>query len=151
MIMTFEPIGTVRSTADESVDMGWGAVEAEIHLSEDLVPGLKGLEEFSHIVVVFHMDKATFDAGKDLVRRPRGRADMPELGIFAQRPKHRPNPIGVTTVQLLGIDRNVLRVHGLDAIDGTPVLDIKPYFPQFDHVEGARVPEWVGRLMEGYY
>ena len=76
---------------------------------------------------------------------------MPELGIFAQRAKHRPNPIGVTAVRLLGVDGNVLRVRGLDAIDGTPVLDIKPYFPRFDAPGDACVPEWVERLMAEYF
>jgi tRNA (Thr-GGU) A37 N-methylase len=76
---------------------------------------------------------------------------MPEIGIFAQRAKHRPNPIGLTAVRLLSVAGNVLTVRGLDAIDGSPVLDIKPYFPAFDRVDDANAPEWVGRLMEGYF
>ncbi|MDD5082968.1 MAG: TrmO family methyltransferase, partial [Dehalococcoidales bacterium] len=77
--------------------------------------------------------------------------DMPEVGIFAQRAKHRPNPIGVSAVKLISVRGNVLTVRGLDAIDGTPVLDIKPYFPSFDRVEEPSVPEWVGRLMVDYF
>ncbi|MEO8285554.1 MAG: tRNA (N6-threonylcarbamoyladenosine(37)-N6)-methyltransferase TrmO [Chloroflexota bacterium] len=149
--MTIEPIGSVRSTAGENVDSEWGGVVAEIVVREEWSAGLLGLDAFSHVVVVFYMDRATFDRDSDLVRRPRGRADMPEVGIFAQRAKHRPNPIGVSIVELLSLQGNVLRVRGLDAIDGTPVLDIKPYFSQFDHVEGAVMPEWVDRLMEGYF
>lgn len=76
---------------------------------------------------------------------------MPDLGIFSQRARHRPNPIGVTTVEIEGVGRDTLRVRGLDAIDGTPVLDVKPHFPVFDAPTGARVPEWVGRLMVGYF
>ena len=97
------------------------------------------------------MHAATFDAEADLVRRPRGRDDMPEAGIFAQRAKHRPNPIGVTAVRVVARDGTVLRVQGLDAIDGTPVIDIKPYVPAFDRVDGAAAPEWLERLMRGYF
>jgi tRNA (Thr-GGU) A37 N-methylase len=76
---------------------------------------------------------------------------MPELGIFAQRAKHRPNPIGITAVELIGIAGNVVKVKGLDAIDGTPVLDLKPYVPVFDRRDRAIIPEWMKRLMEGYF
>jgi tRNA-Thr(GGU) m(6)t(6)A37 methyltransferase TsaA len=148
--MNVERIGTVRSPITEPVDEGWNAVEAEIHLSQSLAPGLRGIEEFSHILVVFLMHRATFDAAADLVRRPRGRPDMPAIGIFAQRARHRPTAIGVTAARLRSCEGNVLRVRGLDAIDGTPVLDIKPYYPAFDRVCGARTPEWVDRLMEDY-
>jgi tRNA (Thr-GGU) A37 N-methylase len=76
---------------------------------------------------------------------------MPEVGLFAQRARHRPNPIGVTAVKLLRRDKNRLFVEGLDAINGTPVLDVKPYVPAYDTVEAARIPEWVTRLMERYF
>ena len=92
-----------------------------------------------------------FVAERDLTRRPRGRADMPELGIFAQRGKQRPNPLGVTAVEIVRVAAPILTVRGLDAVDGTPVLDVKPYFPQFDRRSDARVPEWVERLMRGYF
>jgi tRNA (Thr-GGU) A37 N-methylase len=97
------------------------------------------------------MDRARFDAATDLVRRPRGRADMPLLGIFAQRAKHRPNPIGLSTVRLLGVSGSILRVQGLDAIDGTPVLDLKPHFEAFDRPTGAVEPAWPAALMRGYF
>jgi len=82
--------------------------------------------------VVYWLHQADWQPKRDLLRRPQGREDMPLLGIFAQRAKHRPNPVGITTVRLLSVKDNVLTVRGLDAIDGTPVLDIKPYFPAFD-------------------
>ena len=151
LAIILKAIGRVKSPVVEVVDEGWGAVESEIHLEPEFAPGLKGLDQFSHIIIVFFMDKSTFDPAQDLVRRPKGRADMPLLGIFAQRARHRPNPIGITAVQLLRIEGDVVRVRGLDAIDGTPVLDIKPYFPAFDRVDGPSVPEWVGRVMEGYF
>ena len=77
--------------------------------------------------------------------------DLQELGVFAQRTKFRPNPIGVTAVRLLGIEDNIVRVRGLDALDGTPVLDIKPYMPPFDRVDDVSMPPWVGRFIEGYF
>ena len=149
--MDFEPIGIVKSTATEPVDENWDHIVSEIHLAESLTPGLRGLEQFSHLIVLFCMHQATFNSKTDLVRRPRGRADMPELGIFAQRAKHRPNPIGITAVELTGIVGNVVKVKGLDAIDGTPVLDLKPYVPVFDRRDRAIIPEWMKRLMEGYF
>lgn len=124
--MEFEPVGYVKSRVTEAVDEGWGEVVSEIHLAERLAPGLRGIDQFSHLLVLFFMHQASFSEETDLVRRQRGRADMPMTGIFAQRAKHRPNPIGVTAVRLLGVHGTVLRVQGLDAIDGTPVLDIKP-------------------------
>jgi tRNA-Thr(GGU) m(6)t(6)A37 methyltransferase TsaA len=150
-MVKLEAIGTVRSPVSEGVDEDWGGVIAEIHLADHLAPGLSGLEQFSHVIVVFFMHRSSFNPETDLVRRPQGRPDMPEVGIFAQRAKHRPNPIGVTAVELVGIRGNVVTVKGLDAIDGTPVLDIKPYFPDYDRVEESSVPEWVERLMAGYF
>ena len=149
--MDLKPIGTVKSAVSEPVDENWGKVVSEIHLDPALAAGLRGLDQFSHILVLFFMHRSTFEPSKDLIRRPKGRADMPELGIFAQRAKHRPNPIGITAVELLGVDGSVLKVRGLDAIDGTPVLDIKPYLPAFDRVNQPRVPEWVAKVMEGYF
>jgi tRNA-Thr(GGU) m(6)t(6)A37 methyltransferase TsaA len=146
-----EPIGTVESPVTEAVDENWGSVVSLIHLDDSLAPGLTGLEQFSHIVVLFFMHEYTFDSAADLVRRPQGRSDMPQVGILAQRAKHRPNPIGITTVELIQVEGNVLKVKGLDAIDGTPVLDIKPYFPAFDDVPNASIPEWVERLMKDYF
>ncbi len=151
MSIHLEPIGRVRSPATDTMcDENWGAVVAEIEVAARFAAGLRGLDGFSHALVVFFMDHQ-FVAARDLVRRPRGRADMPELGIFAQRGKQRPNPLGVTAVEIVGIAGRVLTVRGLDAVDGTPVLDVKPYVPAFDRREDARVPAWVERLMRGYF
>lgn len=149
--MEFEPIGTVRSPIHETVDESWGEVVSEVHVGDWLIDGLRGLDNFSHAIIVFWMHEAQFDINKHLVRHPRGREDLPESGIFAQRARHRPNPIGITTVEIVSIAGNVLRVRGLDAIDGTPVLDIKPYVPAFDDVEDPTVPEWMNRIMKGYF
>lgn len=149
--MNLDKIAVVHSPVTEGIDENWGNVVSEIHLLPELADGLRGLEDFSHVMVVFYLHKATFTPATDLVRRPQGRVDMPDCGIFAQRAKHRPNPIGVTAVELLSVDKNILTVRGLDAIDSTPVLDIKPYFPIYDSKGDAIVPEWVDRLMAGYF
>ena len=150
-MITLHPVATVRSPVREGVDEGWGDVVSEIVFEPALAEGLHGIEEFSHVLVIFLMHESTFDAATDLVRRPRGLAHMPETGIFAQRAKHRPDPIGVTAAELVAREANILRVRGLDAIDGTPVLDVKPYVPAFDRVEDARVPGWMQELMRGYF
>jgi tRNA-Thr(GGU) m(6)t(6)A37 methyltransferase TsaA len=144
-------IGVVHNGVAEGRDEDWGDVVSELHLDEELARGLDGVDGFSHVLVVYWMHESSFEVARDLVRRPRGRDDMPELGIFAQRAKHRPNPIGITAVAVVDRDGAVLRVRGLDAIDGTPLLDVKPYFPEFDRIEAPTVPEWATRLMRGYF
>jgi len=151
MDWVLRPIGFVRSPATEKVDEQWGRVEAKIELLPEFRAGLRGLDAFSHVLVIAWLHGASFEAARHLVRRPRGQADMPELGIFAQRAKDRPNPLGVTVVELVALEADGLRVRGLDAIDGTPIVDLKPYFPEFDSAANARLPEWVGRLMRGYF
>lgn len=141
----------VKSPVTEGIDENWGSVVSEIYLNPSLVTGLTGIDQFDHIIVVFYMDRSSFDPKGDLIRRPQGRSDMPEVGIFAQRAKHRPNPIGITAVELIKIIGNVLTVKGLDAIDGTPILDLKPYYPEYDRILEPTVPEWVTRLMKNYF
>ena len=145
------PIGEVKSPVKDPVDEGWGTIESLILVEEELRDGLRGLAEFSHVLVVTLLHGAHFEPERHLVRRPRGLADMPELGIFAQRAKDRPNPIGVTVCPIVQVNADGVVVTGLDAIDGTPILDLKPYFPVFDTAPNARVPEWVDRLMAGYF
>ena len=95
--------------------------------------------------------KAKFDINKHLQRRPQNRNDMPVVGIFSQRGKDRPNQIGMTSVEIVTVTNDTLIVKGLDAIDGTAILDIKPYYPIYDCREDAVVPEWVNILMEKYF
>jgi len=145
------PIGIVRSTVTEQRDIDWGLVESTIELVPGLDGALAGIETFSHALVVTYLHQASFDAAVHLRRRPRGLAEMPLVGIFAQRAKDRPNPIGITAVRVLAVVDGALRVQGLDAIDGTPVLDVKPYVPEFDARDQARVPAWMRELMKGYF
>jgi tRNA-Thr(GGU) m(6)t(6)A37 methyltransferase TsaA len=149
--ITYIPIGVVRSPVTRMSEGNWGQVESEIHLDAPYAAGLQGLEEFSHAMVLFHLHEVKgFDPGKQLLRHPRGMEHLREVGVFAQRTKYRPNPIGVSAVELRAVRGNVLVVRGLDALDGTPVLDLKPYIPMFDRVEHARTPEWVVHFTEGY-
>jgi len=149
--MVIKQIGVVKSPVAVGVDENWGNVVSEVHINSSLASGLNGIDQFRHIIVVFYMDRSSFDPKTDLVRRPQGRSDMPELGIFAQRAKHRPNPIGITTVEITKVSGNVLTVKGLDAIDGTPILDIKPYYSAYDQISEPTTPEWVARLMKNYF
>jgi tRNA-Thr(GGU) m(6)t(6)A37 methyltransferase TsaA len=146
-----EWIGTIYNAVKEPTDEGWSSVVSEIVLDESLADGLEGIEQFSHVLVLYWMHRAAEAEPVRMRRRPQGRADMPEIGIFAQRARHRPNPIGVTAVELVQREKNRLWVRGLYAINGTPVVDLKPYVRQFDTVESPRVPEWVDRLMVNYF
>jgi tRNA-Thr(GGU) m(6)t(6)A37 methyltransferase TsaA len=120
-------------------------VISKIVFRKNYTEALKGVEEFSHLFVLFWLHEISDDNRKKMKVHPRGRSDMPLLGIFATRTPHRPNPIGLTRVKLLNIEDNVVTVQGLDAYNGTPVLDIKP-FDSWDTTEDFKVPEWWKKL-----
>ena len=138
------PIGYVKTIAkgDEVKDK---SLISHIVLREELAEGLSGISGFSHLFILFYLNQITSEQRKTLKVHPRGRADLPLTGVFAVRTMLRPNPIGLTLVELLSVDGNVLSVKGLDAYDGTPVLDIKPY-DFWDMVENVKVPEWWKKL-----
>lgn len=141
MTICMESIATVRSPfTKDGVRMSRRDIIAEIVVREDLVAALTGIEEWSHLIVLFWMDQL---AGKPyrLTTHPRHRADLPEVGVFCARGRERPNPIGLAVVELLKRNKNVLTVKALDAYDGSPILDIKPY-DHYDAVTGLRVPAW---------
>jgi len=147
------PIGYVRGPRAEPTDDGWGAVESVIVI-EDRFPAesLAGLDAFSHIEVIYYFHLADPAAITIGTRHPRGLAHLPEVGIFAQRNKDRPNHIGVSRCALLGVEGREVRVRGLDAIDGTPVLDLKPYFAAFVPAPGVvREPGWVEEITGEYF
>jgi tRNA-Thr(GGU) m(6)t(6)A37 methyltransferase TsaA len=139
-----KPVGFVKTKAVGKEVRNKGNV-SEIVFREDLAEALDGVEDFSHLFVIFWMHEISEEERKTIKVRPRGRRDMPLLGAFATRTPHRPNPIGLTVVELLEVEGNVVTVRGLDAFDGTPVLDIKP-FDYWDVAEDARVPEWWMKL-----
>ena len=148
--IVLEPIGYVKNDVENRKDVSWGEDVSRIELEDQYYTGLQGLEEFSHAIILYYLDKAEYKREKHLQRRPQNREDMPLVGIFSQRGKDRPNTIGMTSVKIVSVDENALTVKGLDAIDGTPVLDIKPYYPVYDKKD-ASVPEWVDLLMEHYF
>lgn len=151
MNIEMKPVAYVKNEVFNKKDISWKNDISKIVLEEKYSGGLKGLEQFSHAIIVFYLDKANFTLEKHLQRKPKGREDMPLVGIFSQRTKDRPNKIGVTTVEIISVDDDVLVVSGLDAIDNTPILDIKPYYKQFDYRENVTTPQWVNDLMKDYF
>lgn len=149
--LPLEIIARVRNGRASADDAGWGQVESRIELEPAFAAGLEGLDQFSHVLVVFYMHLDPDREPLTLLRRPRGRHDMPLLGVFAQRGRMRPNPIGITTAEIVRLEPGVVVVRGLDAVDGTPVLDLKPHAPVFDRRDPVRVPQWLDRLMQGYF
>jgi tRNA-Thr(GGU) m(6)t(6)A37 methyltransferase TsaA len=151
MAFQVEPVGTVRSPRDDPGDSDhWGAVVSTIEI-DDRFPDdcLQGLSDFSHVEVVFVFDRAT-ERPDYSARRPRGRDDLPEVGIFAERGPRRPNRLGVSACEIVSAAGRRLTVRGLDAVDGTPVLDLKPSMRQFQPAQ-VRQPPWVDVLMAEYH
>lgn len=146
-------IGTVKSPVREPLDDVWGGLRSRIELDATRFTkdALAGLDAFSHVEVVFCFSGVCEEEIHYGTRHPRGRTDFPLTGIFAQRGSARPNRIGVTVCRLLSVDGLAIEVEALDAIDGTPVLDIKPYLREFAPKGEVRQPEWVTELMSGYW
>ncbi|OGH73447.1 MAG: tRNA (N6-threonylcarbamoyladenosine(37)-N6)-methyltransferase TrmO [Candidatus Magasanikbacteria bacterium RIFCSPHIGHO2_02_FULL_51_14] len=143
MDITLKPIGTAKNQEKKHFG-GWKDVATDLVIDEEYTDALMGLWEYSHVVVVYWMHNVHTC---ELRHVPQGKVgEVPEVGIFACRCAQRPNPIGVSTAEILSIVNNVVSVKGLDVIDGTPILDVKPYTPQYDSVPDARVPGWVGKL-----
>jgi len=143
MEIKMKPIGYVRRASKE--DVKDRSLISRIVVRKNLAEALEGIEDFSHLFVVFFMHQVSAGDRKILRMHPRGRKDLPLLGVFATRTAFRPNPIGLTLVELLERKENVLAVRGLDAYDGTPVLDVKPADSR-DMPANMRVPKWLRRL-----
>jgi tRNA-Thr(GGU) m(6)t(6)A37 methyltransferase TsaA len=142
--ITLQAIGVVHSDFKEptSARLDLKKIKAEIEIHPELTEALEGLEGFSHIIILYWLHRAVFDKS-NLKTYPMGNNNVPLQGLFAVRTPRRPNPIGKSTVRLLSRHNNILHVQGLDAIDGSIVLDIKPYIPGYDSVADATVPDWV--------
>ena len=151
--MKIKPIGTVVSTRKEAIDDHWDSVEAYVQLDSAQFGGetLSGLEDFSHVEIVFYMDQVDLRKIETSARHPRNNVDWPKVGIFAQRGKNRPNQIGTTICRIVKIDGLRLWLEGLDAIDGSPVLDIKPWVIEFGPRSAVRQPLWISELMKSYW
>ncbi len=144
--IVLNPIGVVKTQAvgDQVRDK---AHISEIHLNPLLLKALQGIEQFSHVFVIFWLHMTKSNERQIIKVHPRGRLDIPLVGVFAARSKYRPNPIGLTLCQLVKVDASVITVRGLDAYDGTPVLDLKPY-DTWDCAPDATMPEWWMKLEE---
>jgi len=137
------PIGFVRNNIKEPGIEDWRTVTSEVIIEENLKEALSRIDEFSHIIVIYWMHKLSPSQRAIIKVHPKANQNLPLVGVFASRSPARPNPIGVTTVKLLERRDNVLKVTGLDAINGTPVLDIKPYLPGDDSSTEAKTPGWL--------
>lgn len=133
----YTPIGIVRNHQRNADASNWEDTSSDIIFRADLAEALDSIEGFSHLIVIFHLDRIPNEATL-------GKIDVSDVGrgVLATRSQLRPNPIGFAVVRLVNRRKEVLRVRGLDALDGSPVLDIKPYLPPYDSVPDAEMPGW---------
>jgi tRNA (adenine37-N6)-methyltransferase len=151
-MITLEPIGYVSSPRDDTSDDGWGDIEARIELCPEFAPeALDGIEEFSHLEIVFFFDRVPENRIERGARHPRGNTAWPQVGIFAQRGKNRPNRLGISVARLVRREGRQIILQGLDAINHTPVLDIKPVMREFLPDGELRQPSWSHELMSRYW
>jgi tRNA (adenine37-N6)-methyltransferase len=151
MEIVLQPLAVVINTRKNLADDFWGSVVSEI----ELLPGIPaeafdGIEDFSHLEIIFHFNQS--DKSKIVFSgHPRGNTTWPKMGIFAQRKKDRPNAIGLTIVELVKRENKKIWVKYLDAIDGTPILDIKPMMKEFLPRKAIKQPSWSVELMKDYW
>jgi tRNA-Thr(GGU) m(6)t(6)A37 methyltransferase TsaA len=152
MTFVMSSIGTVRSTRTDVVDDDWDRESVYVELDPRFGPdALAGLDTFSHVEVLFFMDRVEPAKIETGARHPRNNRDWPSVGIFAQRGKNRPNQIGATVCRVLRVEGARVYLEGLDAVDGTPVLDLKPWVREFGPRGEVRQPAWMDALMGGYW
>jgi len=151
--ITMTPIGIVRSTRKAVEDDKWDSEKASIELDalQFSADALAGLSDFSHVEVIFHMDQVDPGKVEKGSRHPRNNSEWPLVGIFAQRSKNRPNQLGTTICRVLKVDGRELHLEGLDAVNGTPVLDIKPWVQEFAPRGRVFQPKWMTELMKTYW
>jgi tRNA (adenine37-N6)-methyltransferase len=151
MEISMNPVAIVKNTRTDMSDDYWGSVISEIELLPHIpADAFKGIDTFSHLEIIFWFDKA--DKSKTVFSgHPRGNTNWPEVGIFAQRKKDRPNAIGLTIVELVERKKNIILVKYLDAMDGTPILDMKPVMKEFLPAGDIRQPPWSVELMKEYW
>ena len=146
--INFKAIGFVANSRKKPEDDNWEPVISEIHLADHIpVEAFDGISEFSHLEIIYFFDQVD-RMQISYSSHPRGNPAYPVMGIFAQRKKDRPNAIGLATVELVEHRGRMIRVKYLDAIDGTPVLDIKPVFKEFQPRGEIKQPDWVKDLMK---
>lgn len=149
---TIEPIAYVKNNRSKLEDDYWGGLISEIIVSNKIAEqSIKGIEEFSHLEIIFYFHLADMTKIEISSSHPRGNSKYPKVGIFSQRKKARPNLLGTAIVKLIKTEKNKLTVEGLDAVDGTPVIDIKPVFKEFLPEDKIIQPDWVSDLMKNYW
>jgi len=152
MKISLSPIGYVKGGRTINADDQWGDVESCIVLEARFDPEcLMGLDAFSHALIVYQFDRVQPEKIETSARHPRNNKEWPRVGIFSQRGKNRPNQLGVSTCRILKVDALTVHVKGLDALDGTPVLDIKPVFREFQVPEPIQQPDWAAEIMRSYW
>jgi tRNA-Thr(GGU) m(6)t(6)A37 methyltransferase TsaA len=140
-------IGRVRNSIRHKKREGWESLISEVVLDPRYEEALEGIEDYSHILVLFWLSRVSAGTrGRMLKVHPKSRSDLPLVGIFSTRTQYRPNPIGLTLVRLIERRKNILKVRGLDAMNGSPVLDIKPISPRTEFPGRIQVPKWYNRL-----
>jgi tRNA (adenine37-N6)-methyltransferase len=150
--ITLNPIGYVRGGRINPIDDRWNTEVANIELAATLTPdALLGIEAFSHVEVVYFFHQVEPETIENGARHPRGNKDWPRVGIFVQCGRNRPNRLAVSVARIIGCQGTKLTVSGLDAIDGTPVLDIKPVMSEFLPRGEIRQPNWSRELMKSYW
>jgi tRNA (adenine37-N6)-methyltransferase len=152
MLFEIQPIGFIDSPRKVPEDDNWGEVYSIITLADNVPQeSLEGIELFSHAEIIFFFHQVNVEKIEYGARYPRNDETLPKMGIFAQRGKNRPNRLGVTTVKILKREGTSLYVQGLDAIDGTPIMDIKPVMREFLPRETVEQPNWVSEIMKNYW
>lgn len=142
--ISIKPLGRAKNKVNKPTLTGWKDLVTEIMIDKNYAKGLDGIEDYSHIIVVYWMDQ---ERKCHIKHHPQGKSDVPYVGIFACRCPQRPNPIALSTVTLLSRKGNILKVKGLDILNNSPILDIKPYWSQYDQVQKAKAPTWVKKLV----
>ncbi len=151
MTIQLQPVAYVKNTRTDISDDFWGTVVSEIELVEEVpAEAFNGIDDFSHLEIIFHFNQSEKE---DIVfhAHPRGNKNWPDTGIFAMRKKDRPNALGLTIAELVKREGNKIWVRYLDAINGTPVIDIKPVMKEFLPQHQILQPKWSSELMKEYW
>ncbi|MGG2015446.1 SAM-dependent methyltransferase [Bacillus sp. S10(2024)] len=151
-MFSLQPIAFVHNERISVEDDLWGEVESVIEMTDLYTEeSLQGVEQFSHIEVIFYFNRVREENIQYTARHPRNNKEYPKIGIFVQRGKNRPNRLGATIVKVVRREGKRLVVQGLDAIDGTPILDVKPVMKEFLPNEDIKQPDWATELMKNYW
>lgn len=151
-IISIQSIGIVHSSRKAVIDDLWSQESSYIELHPEYPEdALAGMTDFSHVEVLFHMNQVEPNKIETSARHPRNNTNWPKVGIFAQRGKNRPNQIGLTVCEVLKVEGRRLHLKNLDAVDATPVVDLKPWMKEFGPLSPTKQPEWATELMKSYW